>query len=347
MNNLELFSGAGGLALGLHNAGIKNVALIDFYKDANNTVKENFPEWNVITEDLNNVAEVGIWNYIEKQNIDMLTGGFPCQPFSYAGKRLGLEDTRGTVFYSLAKIIRDVNPNIFMLENVKGLLNHDKGRTFKTIVEILEDLGYRLDYRVLNAWNYGVAQKRERLIIIGIKNKYQSTFTWPKEEDYKPVLKDVLKDVPDSQGRTYNEKKYAIIDMVPAGGCWVDLPEDVAKEYMGKSYYSGGGKRGMARRLSWDEPSLTLTTAPDMKQTERAHPAETRPLTVREYARIQSFPDWYVFTGGMTSQYKQIGNAVPVKLAEHLGKQLIELHKNIKREKVDDHEQLDIRFYNL
>jgi DNA (cytosine-5)-methyltransferase 1 len=132
-----------------------------------------------------------------------------------------------------------------------------------------------------------------------------------------------LKNVPDSPGTSYSEKRKKIMELIPPGGCWIDLPIELQKEYMGKSFYSGGGKRGMARRISWDEPCLTLTTSPSQKQTERCHPEETRPFTVREYARIQSFPDDWNFKGGISSQYKQIGNAVAVKVAEAIGKQLI------------------------
>ena len=138
------------------------------------------------------------------------------------------------------------------------------------------------------------------------------------------TLRQVLKDCPASPGEEYSEKKRKVLELVPAGGCWVDLPEDVAKNYMGKSYYSGGGRRGMARRISWDEPCLTLTCSPSQKQTERCHPEETRPFTVREYARIQSFPDDWKFCGGIGDQYKQIGNAVPVEMARRIGVQLKE-----------------------
>ena len=142
------------------------------------------------------------------------------------------------------------------------------------------------------------------------------------------VLREALKDVPKSPYQLYSENKKKIMDLVPAGGCWVDLPKEIAKRYMGKSYYSGGGKRGMARRISWDEPCLTLTTSPSQKQTERCHPDETRPFTVREYARIQSFPDDWEFEGSLSEQYKQIGNAVPVELARRLGIQLVTAIEN-------------------
>ena len=152
---------------------------------------------------------------------------------------------------------------------------------------------------------------------------YEIKYEFPKPLDYKPVLKDVLKNVPISDGVQYSSEKKKVMELVPEGGCWIDLPDDVAKAYMKTCYYMGGGRRGIARRLSMDEPSLTLTCSPAMKQTERCHPIETRPLTVREYARIQSFPDDWIFCGKVNSKYKQIGNAVPVELAFNIGKSII------------------------
>lgn len=138
-------------------------------------------------------------------------------------------------------------------------------------------------------------------------------------ETDRKVLKDVLADVPTSSGAKYSAEKTALFEMIPQGGCWVNLPEHLQQEYMGASFHSGGGKRGILHRLSMDKPALTLLCTPSQKQTERCHPLEVRPLTVREYARIQTFDDTYEFVGSMNSQYKQIGNAVPVELARHMG----------------------------
>ena len=182
----------------------------------------------------------------------------------------------------------------------------------------------------MNACYFGVGQKRERIVIIGIRNDLDINFTYPIEDEKWTTLRDALRDCPKSVGEQYSEKKKKVLDLVPAGGCWVNLPEDVAKEYMGKSYYSGGGRRGMARRISWDEPCLTLTCSPSQKQTERCHPDETRPFTVREHARIQSFPDDWIFCGGLCDQYKQIGNAVPVEMARRVGVQLKEAVQSYK-----------------
>ena len=143
-------------------------------------------------------------------------------------------------------------------------------------------------------------------------------------------LQDALKkgalyncDVPASEGVKYPMNKKTVLDLVPPGGYWRDLPDEIQRQYMKKSYFMGGGKTGMARRLSWQEPSLTLTCSPSQNQTERCHPEETRPLTVREYARIQTFPDDWEFIGSTSSKYKQIGNAVPVNLGYAIGKSLI------------------------
>lgn len=319
---LELFAGAGGLALGLEQAGFEDIGLIEIDKYASATLRKNRPNWNVIEEDITKIDDV--YEYIGKgTNVDVVSGGFPCQTFSYAGKRLGLEDTRGTLFYDYARILKQTKPKMFIVENVRGLVTHDHGRTLKTIIDVFEQIGYSTTYRVLNAWDYGVAQKRQRMILVGVRNDLNITYEFPKPHEYKPVLKDVLKNVPDSEGQKFSDKKAEVMKLVPAGGYWRDLPDDVAREYMGVSYFSGGGRTGMARRISWDEPSLTLTTSPSQKQTERAHPDENRPFKTREYARIQSFPDNWEFSGSVNQIYKQIGNAVAVNFAKEIGLSVI------------------------
>ena len=250
-----------------------------------------------------------------------------------------MNDTRGTLFFELARAVKEIQPKVFMGENVKGLLSHDNGRTLQVIRNAIAELGYTLvEPQVLKAIMYQVPQKRERLILIAIRNDIAEhvQFKWP--DPYKRVmtLRDAFysgdlfeNDVPESEGQAYPAKKARVMAMVPEGGDWRDLPVEEQKEYMGGSFYLGGGKTGMARRLSMDEPSLTLTCAPAQKQTERCHPTETRPLTVREYARIQTFPDYWQFEGNLADQYKQIGNAVPVNLAFAIGRSLIRLFNDI------------------
>ena len=324
---LETFAGAGGLALGLEKAGLISVGALEIDPHAAETLRKNRPEWNVIEGDIVDVADEGIKNYIDGKEIDILSGGYPCQAFSYAGERKGFADIRGTLLFPYSRILEELNPKAFIAENVKGLVNHDNGKTLEATLKVFINKGYTVYWNILNAWDYDVAQKRERIVIIGIRNdlveKEKYSFKFPKAQKYKPVLKDVLENVPKSLGQEYSDSKKKVMRLVPPGGSWINLPREVAKEYMGASWYSGGGRRGMARRLSWEEPSLTLTTSPSQKQTERCHPDETRPFTTREYARIQSFPDDWIFSGGMGAIYKQIGNAVPVNLAIYIGKSII------------------------
>lgn len=315
INVLELFAGAGGLALGLEQSGLNTVALIEIDKSCCETLRFNRPNWNIINEDICNVDFT-----MYSGHIHVVTGGFPCQAFSYAGKKLGFEDTRGTLFYEFARCIKETAPMLFMAENVRGLISHDKGRTLNTILSILGDLGYDVTYELLNAVNHGIPQKRERVIIVGTLPGVQ--FNFPEESEDVKVLRDALKDVPPSDGMQYSANKRKVLELVPPGGYWRDLPIEIQKSYMGKSFYSSGGRTGMARRIAWDEPCLTLTCSPSQKQTERCHPDETRPFTIREYARIQTFPDEWKFIGSISNRYKQIGNAVPVKLGYKLGNEI-------------------------
>lgn len=323
---LELFAGAGGLAIGLERAGLKCVALNEIDHWAAETLRINRPTWKVLEGDIKNI------DFSEyKGKVDVVTGGFPCQAFSYAGKKLGLKDARGTLFYEFARAVNETKPLICVGENVRGLLNHDNGKTLAGMKSILDEIGYKpLDERILKAIFYKVPQKRERLILIGIRKDIDLKFTFPKPHNKIYKLKDALKkgelyatNVPKSEGTKYPKRKKEILDKVPPGGYWRDLPLNLQKEYMQKSFHLGGGKTGMARRMSWEEPSLTLTCSPAQKQTERCHPDETRPFTIREYARIQTFPDDWKFAGSTAAQYKQIGNAVPVNLAKELGNSIV------------------------
>lgn len=313
---VELFSGAGGLALGMHHSGLRCALLVENDKNAVATLKANMPDWPIILDDIRHVDFRAV-------KAEVVSGGFPCQAFSYAGKKMGFEDARGTLFFDYARALKEVKPKIFVAENVRGLEKHDQGRTLSAMLQILNDLGYKVAYRVLRAQYLDVPQKRERLVMLGIRKDLGMPLAFPKEQNYTISLREALKNVPHSVGQKYTEKKHHVMTLIPEGGCWRDLPQKIQKTYMGASFFLGGGKTGMARRLAWDEPSLTLTCSPAQKQTERCHPIETRPLTVREYARIQCFPDDWHFQGSIASQYKQIGNAVPVNLGYHIGRCII------------------------
>lgn len=332
-STIELFAGAGGLALGIEEAGFQTLGLVEFDKDAADTLKCNRPNWRVICDDIANISCLDLQKYfdLERGELDLLSGGAPCQSFSYAGKRLGLETLVVLCFITMQSFWNSFSLKCFCSENVRGLLTHDRGRTYKTITDIFESTGYTIQKKVLNAWDYGVAQKRERLITIGIRNDLTDhiSFDFPAPHKYKPVLRDILLDCPKSEGTPYSDYKKKIFELVPPGGYWRDIPEDIAKEYMKSCWYMEGGRTGILRRLSLDEPSLTVLTSPSQKQTDRCHPLEARPFTIRENARCQSFPDDWQFCGSVGSQYKQVGNAVPVNLAFDIGKKIREALENL------------------
>lgn len=316
-NVLEIFSGSGGMALGFEKAGFHHTLLNDNNKDCCSTLRTNRPHWNVIESDVRNFD---FKPYSDK--VDVVAGGFPCQSFSYAGNKKGFEDPRGSLFWEYSRVVNETKPLVALAENVKGLLTHDGGQTLKTMMGVMQMVGYdNVFCEVLNAVEHGVPQKRERLIMAWVRRNVHKHTPKPfaiGKSDKILTLRDALKGVPASEGAKYPDGKAHVLSMVPPGGCWRDLPHEVAKAYMGASWTQVGGKTGMARRMSWGEPSLTILTTASQKQTERCHPDETRPFTVRESARIQTFPDDWDFDGSLSSQYRQIGNAVPVEMSHRI-----------------------------
>ena len=291
----------------------------DFDKYCIQTLNKNRPQRNNVLWD---IADIDFSPY--KWKVDLLTWWYPCQSFSYAGKQEWLNDKRWILFLEFARAIKDIQPKVFMAENVGGLVSHDDGKTLETMLKVFWDLWYTvIEPKLLKAIHYKVPQKRQRVFIVWIRNDLYKPwiFEWPKPEEKIYTIKDALKkwvlykcDVPESPGQKYPQRKKEILDLIPPWGYWRDLTVELQKEYMQGSFYLWWWKTGMARRIAWDEPSLTLTCSPAQKQTERCHPEETRPFTVREYARIQTFPDEWVFEWPVSQQYKQIGNAVPVNL---------------------------------
>jgi DNA (cytosine-5)-methyltransferase 1 len=316
---VEVCAGCGGLGTGFIEAGFKPLLINEIDKSCCATLRRNHPSHGDM------VRECGMELLsLEGLRPDLLIGGVPCQAFSQAGERRGFEDPRGRLILDFSRLLMECLPKAFLVENVRGLATHNKGETLRSVLELLHNEGkYRVLHKVMNAADYEVPQRRERMIIVGVREDIETEYEFPAPTSKKMLLRDALKDVPPSEGIQYSEKKRKVMELVPEGGCWVDLPEGVKREYMGNALKSGGGMRGFARRLSMDQPSLTLLTSPSQKQTDRCHPLETRPLTVREYARIQTFPDAYEFCGSVSQKYKQIGNAVPVRLAFHLANSLM------------------------
>lgn len=236
---LELFAGAGGLAIGMEKAGLKCVALNEIDKWACQTLRKNRPNWKVLEGDIK------AFDCSEYENkVDVVTGGFPCQAFSYAGKQLGLNDARGTLFHEFARVVKQVNPAICIGENVRGLLNHDNGKTLKGMISILDEIGYHVvPVQVLKAIHYKVPQKRERLILVGVRKDINIQYEYPKP--YKKIynLSDALKkgelfdcDAPASEGAKYPKSKQEVLDLVPPRGYWRDLPLDIQKNLWGKVF---------------------------------------------------------------------------------------------------------------
>ena len=310
---IEVCSGAGGLSLGFIQAGFNPLLLVDNDQICCCTLQLNHKNTAVKCQDM---TDLNLSAYYDQ--VDVLIGGLPCQSFSIAGKRTGLNDLRGNLFFYFPQLVTQCHCKMFVIENVKGLLSHNKGNTIKEIINILSiNQTYKIFIKVLNAKDYNVPQKRERVFIVGIRSDiYDQDFIYPPSSKEVVLLHHVLTDdIKNAEGSKYSTEKLKIMSLVPSGGCWINLPIELQKEYLGNSFYSSGGRRGIARRLSMDELCLTLTTSACQKQTERCHPTETRPLNIKEYARIQTFPDHYLFHGTLAQRYKQIGNAVPVKLA--------------------------------
>ncbi len=341
MKVISLFSGAMGLDLGLIKAGLDIVVGQDFDANCVETMKANgHKALGGSISDLPSSALLEIAGMVQGEPF-MVCGGPPCQPFSTAGKRLGINDPRGSLFMDFIRVINDVKPRFFVFENVKGLLSAklldaNGKETSDLVLDVILDefskLNYKLAFDVLDAVNYGVPEFRERFIMIGSRDHEDVFLPLPthfqKHQDpaYRwRTLGDAIEDLEDDCGEcaVFSEERARLLEMVPEGGNWRSLPQDIARKAMGGAYLSGGGKVGYFRRLTYAQPSPTLVTSPVQKQTMMCHPTRTRPLSVKEYARIQQFPDNWKFMGTLASRYRQIGNAVPVGLGCAIGKAVI------------------------
>ena len=340
MRAISLFSGAMGLDIGLMEAGIK----IEIGQDIDPLCVQTMVA-NGHRGILGDIRDIRPEELLEQAGMGpgeafLLCGGPPCQPFSTAGKRLGINDPRGSLFLDFVRMIDAIRPRFFVMENVKGLmsarLKDERGKDTETgVLEIILDefskLHYKTVYGVLDAVNYGVPQFRERFVLIGSRDGEDIFLPMPT---HFPVhqdkacrwrtLGDTIRDLEDAGGEcgTFSEARLRYLQMVPEGGNWRDLPAEVVEQAMGGAYTSGGGKVGFFRRLSYAQPSPTVVTSPVQKATMMCHPTKDRPLSVAEYARIQQFPDQWIFAGSTAAKYKQIGNAVPVGLARAIGAML-------------------------
>ena len=354
MKVLSFFSGAMGLDLGLELAGLETILTCEFDKWSRETIKKNRPELPVLGDIWHHNAEsvreaAGLSS---TEEIDVIAGGPPCQAFSTAGNRKGFEDTRGNVFLHFIDLAIELQPRYLILENVRGLLSaamkhrphsertedrplledEQPGGALRHIVRNLKAKGYGVSFNLYNAANYGAPQTRERVVMICTRDASAVPYLPPTHSDdelfgLRPwrTFRDATHDLVESEMHSLNfpEDRLHFYRMLGPGQYWKHLPEELQKEALGNSYYSGGGKTGFLRRLAWDRPAPTLVTHPAMPATDLAHPTELRPLSIEEYKRIQAFPDHWEILGPLVQQYKQVGNAVPVPLGEAVGKQII------------------------
>lgn len=339
---LSLFSGAMGLDLGLEASGIEVMGCLEFDAAAVKTIRANKPLLPVLHRDISTISGDEILREIGcvRDEIDIVVGGPPCQAFSVIGKRRGLNDQRGRMVFEFARIVHEINPKTFIMENVRGLHSMTlkessrKGSLYEALIKQFNDIGYAVDTFFVNSVNYGAPQIRERLVLVGNRLGRKTIFPSPTHSD-KPVkgqrpfktLGDVLKRFkdPDPSIMDFSERKKHYLSFVPEGGNWRSMPEDIQKESMGKSWYLKGGRSAYWRRLSFDSPSPTVVTMPNHASTSMCHPDEIRALTVGECAAIQCFPDGWRFIGTPSEKYKQIGNAVPVTLGQVAGRAVIQM----------------------
>lgn len=344
-----------GLDLGLERSGCRILLAVDTLEEAVATARVNRPTLPVAkadvarltAEDVRRLAGVdGV------EEIDIVAGGPPCQAFSTAGRRRALDDeTRGSLIFQFVRLIEELRPRAYLLENVPGLLsaalrwrklpynNNGKrideqhGSLFAALSQKLEAAGYSFCAAQLMAADYGVPQQRSRVFIVGFRNGESFEFPAPSHTKGGSLslppwrtLGDALRNLPedDSPCAAFSPRKLSYLRLIPPGGNWRDLPESLQRESMGRAFHAKGGRVGFWRRLAFDRPSPTILTEPQNASTALCHPAEDRPLSVRECARVQTFPDDWQFVGTRSRQYQLVGNAVPPLLAEAVASRLVE-----------------------
>lgn len=345
MQYASFFSGALGLDLGLEAAGWTPLVANEFDSVACRTIRANRPELPLLDCDIRDVNARNV-RALAKGQIQAVVGGPPCQAFSTAGRRQGLNDERGHVFLHFIGLALDLDPEVVVVENVRGLLSApmvhrplaERGRGFpdlrnqekpggalRLIIRLFEDAGYAVSFRLYDSSRFGVPQVRERVVLIAAKGETRVPHLTPWESE--PVtVREALAGLIESDPELapLRAKMLPYLPLLGPGENWRALPVELQREALGKVYDCTGGRTGFLRRVAWDKPSPTLVTSPSMPATLLAHPEELRCLSVREYARLQTFPDEWEFCGKTAQKYKQIGNAVPVKFGEAVGRHILD-----------------------
>ncbi|MFA0553566.1 DNA cytosine methyltransferase [Vibrio lentus] len=366
-NFVSLFSGAMGLDLGIEQAGFEAAVCVEIDKAAIKTIKKNRPNLPVIEKSVAEVSGDEIKNITGIDEIDLLAGGPPCQAFSVFGNRLGIEDARGQLIFEYLRLVEELKPKAFIMENVRGLMSMsivpnskkpkesdidpsylEKGSLLNKVINDFNEIGYHVDCFVVNSANYGAPQIRERVILIGNRYGHKADFPQPafsnRPEDNLPPFKTLGDAIgsgsnfidPFPEVMNFSPRKLKYLALVPEGGNWRSMPEDIQKESMGKSWYLKGGRSAYWRKLSFAFPSPTVVTMPNHAGTSMCHPKELRAISVGEAAAIQEFPLNWDFQGTTTQKFRQIGNAVPTRLgkvAAETAKRILEkIEQNVTAE---------------
>ncbi|MGO2243089.1 MAG: DNA cytosine methyltransferase [Halomonas sp.] len=362
---LSFFSGAMGLDLGIEKAGFDIRLACEFDKYCRQTILLNRPN-TALLGDINEYSAAQILSaaQLDASAVDLMVGGPPCQAFSTAGKRKAFNDDRGNAFLKFINLAIEIQPRFLVIENVRGLLScpmdhrpHSqrgagfpdlsldemKGGALNFVLCLLKKAGYSCTFNLYNSANFGTPQTRERVIIICSRDGNAAPFLQPTHSENSShglpkwtTFKDATVDLKNHTHLNFPEKRLKYYRQLKAGQNWRALPTDMQQEALGKSFFSGGGKTGFLRRLSWERPSPTLVTHPAMPATDLAHPEEDRPLSIEEYKRIQEFPDSWQLAGPLLQQYKQVGNAVPASLGYAVGKLVKDLLENKATAPPDD-----------
>lgn len=333
----SFFTGAMGLDLGLEEAGWDCVFANEFDPVACATIRLNRPGLKLDDGDVRNLAHGSV-----PEELDLIVGGPPCQAFSTAGKRLGLNDARGNVFIHFVEMALTFRPRVIAIENVRGLLSaplvhrpHSQrgtdhpplaveetpGGAFRHILSLFGEHQYEVSFDLYDTADFGIPQRRRRIVLIASRvGKIPNLVPMKAREK---TFRNAVKSLTGSQEHIpLRDKQIEFLKCLGPGQNWRDLSPSQQQRAMGKAFHCTGGRTGFYRRLAWDEPSPTLVTSPTMPATLLAHPIENRPLSVQEYARIQTFPDDWKFAGTTAQKYRQIGNAVPVKFGRAIGEHL-------------------------
>ena len=344
---VSLFSGAMGLDLGLEQSLVagqdpfETVVCADNEESCRETIRKNRPKIQVLG-DVKDVTRANV-----NRSVCIVSGGPPCQSWSTAGRRKGFGDPRGSLILEFGRVVRELRPRFFIMENVRGLMSmttDDGKKAIDMLLKEFEDIGYKTVHGILDAVDFGTPQFRERLIVIGSRDSegvflplpthFQQhqvgRFRWrtlgdaigpcsPRDFEgiYVPVITPLK-----HEHLEFSPKRKGWLEKIPEGGNWKNLSEEDQQAAMGNAIRSGGGKTGFFRRLSMAEPSPTLVTSPVQKSTTLCHPKKTRPLSVEEYSAIQTFPLWEI-TGTTPEKYRQLGNAVPPLLGKAIGDMLM------------------------